>query len=110
MSFGEYARGLREAKGFSVRQVAKQLGIEPSHLSRIERNEAHASEEVLEGLAGVLEVDPHLFLATAGKVTKEFLEAVQARPEAFSALIRNSIPASTPNLFKAARTVRDGEW
>ncbi len=110
MTFGAYVRGLREAKELSVRSVARQIGIESSYLSKIEADERQASEEVLEALAGVLEVDPHLFLAMAGKITKEFREALQARPEAFSALIKNSIPASTPNLFKAARTVRDGDW
>lgn len=110
MTFGAYVKGLREAKGFSVREVARRLGVEPSYVSKIEGGERQASESVLESLAGVLGVNPHLFLAMAGKVTVKFQEAIRARPEAFAALIESSMSASTPDILRAARTVRDGDW
>jgi len=110
VKFGAYTKGLREAKGLSLRHVARVVGIEPSYLSKIEGDERKASEEVLESLAGVLDVEPNLFLAMAGKITQEFQDAIQARPEAFAALIKSAIPATTPDILKAARTVRDGDW
>jgi transcriptional regulator with XRE-family HTH domain len=111
VNFGEYARGLRETKELSVRHVARQLGIEPSHLSRIETNERQASEEVLEALAGVLDVNPHVFLAMAGKVTNAFREVLQRYPGEIGALLEaTTVRPSKQSILKAARTVRDGEW
>jgi transcriptional regulator with XRE-family HTH domain len=113
VKFGAYVRGLREAKGLSVRQAARQIGVDHTYLSKLEREErlaSDASEGFLEALAGVLEVNPHLLLAMAGKVTREFQEALQKRPEAFAALLQSSMSAPTPNILQAARTVRDGDW
>jgi transcriptional regulator with XRE-family HTH domain len=86
------------------------MGIEPSYLSKIEAEERQASEDILESLAGVLEANPHLFLAMAGKVTQEFRQALQERPEAFAALLESSLNWSTKTILKTARAVRDGDW
>ncbi|MGH8873898.1 MAG: helix-turn-helix domain-containing protein [Acidimicrobiia bacterium] len=42
-------RALREARGLSLRFVARQVGIDPAHLSRIERGLASPSLHVLKG-------------------------------------------------------------
>lgn len=56
-SFGEYLRELREAQGLPLRKVSAELDIDPSILSKIERNERIASLEMIPILARVLKVN-----------------------------------------------------
>lgn len=47
----------RESLGLSLRSVASRAGLDPAHLSRIERGEAHLTVDTLHRLACVLELD-----------------------------------------------------
>jgi len=47
-------RTVRQAQGFSLREVSRRAGIDPGHLSRIERGESSPSVDVLGRLASVL--------------------------------------------------------
>jgi transcriptional regulator with XRE-family HTH domain len=49
-------RAAREAKGLSLRTVARDSGIDPGHLSKVERGEKQLSIEALYRLAVVLEL------------------------------------------------------
>lgn len=56
-SFGEYLREQRENKGLPLRKVAAELDIDTSILSKIERNEREATNEMLSIFSKVLERD-----------------------------------------------------
>ena len=68
-SFGSYIRKAREAliesdAEFSVRKVAARIGVEPSYLSKVERDEvAPPSEATIVRLAQTLDQDQDLLLA-----------------------------------------------
>ena len=47
-------RALREANGLSLRETARQAGVDPAHLLRVERGEAGLSIDSLQRLAQVL--------------------------------------------------------
>ena len=47
-------RAVREAQGLSLRYVATEAGIDPAHLSRVERGERSLSVDALARLARVL--------------------------------------------------------
>jgi transcriptional regulator with XRE-family HTH domain len=47
-------RAVRQARGLSLRKTATQAGIDPGHLSRVERGQAGLSVEALVRIAGVL--------------------------------------------------------
>lgn len=85
--FGDYIRSRREAlrednPDFSIRKVAKRIGIHHSYLSKIERGEpASLSEQKMCALAGELGDDPELLLAMNGKVSEDVRRAVFADPE-----------------------------
>jgi transcriptional regulator with XRE-family HTH domain len=51
-------RQLREDRGASLRSTATDLGVAPSHLSRIERGEKRASQDVVRRAANYYGVDP----------------------------------------------------
>lgn len=80
--FGSYIRMKREAlreddPEYSIRKVAKRIGIHHSYLSKIERGEpASLSEKRVVALAGELGVDPELILAMNGKVSEEVRRAI----------------------------------
>ncbi len=56
-SFGEYIRSLREDRNLPLRKVAAALDIDTSTLSKIEKNERNANEEIIQKLASVFNVD-----------------------------------------------------
>lgn len=56
MRLGERIRELRRQQGLTLRQVSDACGFSLSHLSEIERSEAHPSIEKLGRIAGALGV------------------------------------------------------
>jgi transcriptional regulator with XRE-family HTH domain len=114
--FGDYVRRRREAlreadSGYSVRQVAQRIGVEPSFLSKVERGEvAPPSEAKIVALAGELGEDPDVLLALAGKVSSDLQQAIRHRPELFAALIRELKDMPDHAVLRLVREVRDGTW
>ena len=53
ISFGEYIRQLRERENLPLRKVAAELDIDTSTLSKIEKNERSANEQIIEGLSKI---------------------------------------------------------
>lgn len=115
-TFGSFLREQREAKRsedrrFSVRQVAGRVGVEPSYLSKVERNQAAPpSEETIKRLADDLDLDADVLLAMAGKVSTDLMEVIRTRPRMFGALIRELRGLPDHAVLRLVREVRDGEW
>ena len=115
-AFGTYVRRRREelAKhrlGYSVRGVAAMLDIQPSYISKIERNEVKPpSEETIIRLAKVLEVDADVLLALAGKVSAELRSIILKRPQLFADLLRQIRDVPDHAILRVVREVRDGNW
>lgn len=113
---GEYIRNRREKlrakdRRFSLRQVAGQIGIEPSYLSKVERGEpVSLSEEKLVALAEVLNEDPDVILALSGKISSDIQEAIRKRPQLFAQLIRELKNLPDHAVLRIVREVRDGKW
>ena len=87
--FGDYIRKQREKRkqadsSFSVRQVASRIGVEPSFLSKVERNiEPPPSEEKIIAIADDLDEDADVLLAMAGKVSSDLKLIICKRPALF---------------------------
>lgn len=79
-------RRLREERGASLRQTAREAQMDPGYLSRIERGQKPATTETLERLAGYYDVDPDLMLLQAGKVPQDIVDILAHHPEAVEAL------------------------
>ena len=96
---------------FSLRQVARRIGIEPSYLSKIERGRvAPPSEATTVRLARELGEDPDVLLAMAGKVSGDLQEIIRKRPALFAELIRQLKEAPDHAILRIVREVRDGDW
>lgn len=115
-TFGAYIRARRESlregdRHFSVRQVAQRIGVEPSYLSKVERDaEAPPGEAAIVALARELGEDPDVLLALAGKVSSDLREAILRRPALFAELIRELKDQPDHAVLRLVREVRDGEW
>ncbi len=113
---GEYLRRRREARratdpAFSVRRLAQRIGVEPSFLSKVERDEVPPpSEAKVVALARELDEDPDVLLALAGKVSSDLQKAIRRRPELFAALIRELKDVPDHAVLRIVREVRDGKW
>src|SRR4029077_10254102 len=94
-SFGEFLRERRvtraaKSRAFSVRQLAGRVGIEPSYLSKIERNEQPPpGEETIRRTAVELREDPDVLLALAGKVASDLLQIIRQHPTHVGELLRS---------------------
>ncbi len=115
-SFGEFLRERRmtraaKSRAFSVRQLAGRVGIEPSYLSKIERDEQPPpGEETIRRIAAELGEDPDVLLALAGKVSSDLLQIIRERPTHVGELLRSIHRVPAKRVAEMARQVRDGNW
>lgn len=115
-SLGEFLRARREAlraqdARYSVRQVAARVGIEPSYLSKVERDiGSPPAEETLVRLASDLGLDADVVLALAGKVSSDLRDAIRRRPQLFGELIRELKHVPDSAVLRLVREVREGDW
>lgn len=56
-SFGEYIRQLREDRNLPLRKIAAELDIDTSTLSKIEKNERNANEQIIEKLSEIFAIN-----------------------------------------------------
>lgn len=68
-SFGQRIQRLRRSRGLTQRQVAAQLSIDFTYLSKLENDRGEPpGEDTIRGLAALLDTDEEMLLAMAGKV------------------------------------------
>ena len=115
-AFGEFVRERREAlrekdRGFSLRQLAARIGVEPSYLSKVERGEeAPPSEARIVALAEELGEDKDVMLAMAGKVSSDLQDVIRRRPRLMAELLRELKRLPNHAVLRVVREVRDGNW
>jgi transcriptional regulator with XRE-family HTH domain len=115
-TLGAFIRARREVlreedPAYSVRQVAERVGIEPSYLSKVERDiGSPPGEDTLVRLAADLDLDPDILLALAGKVSTDLREVIRKRPQLFAQLIRELKDMPDAAVLRLVREVRDGDW
>lgn len=115
-AFAGHIRSRREdllrsgAPDYSLRRVATRVGVSAQFLSRVEKGEALPSEAVIERIAHVLDEDPDVLFALAGKVPEDLREVIRERPVLFSRLLRELRRCPSETVERVVREVRDGEW
>ncbi|MBE0663982.1 MAG: helix-turn-helix transcriptional regulator [Bacteroidales bacterium] len=83
-SFGEAVRDFRERKGLLLRQVASELEVDMSFLSKMERNEKKASRLQVEKLAKTLDVDQSELMTLW--LSDRLMDTLNEESEAYNAL------------------------
>ena len=87
--FGAFTRRERQAKQIGLRQMAKMIGVSPTYLSKIERDELPppAEDKVL-AIARIIECDPDRLLAVANRVASDLLEILKRHSSELPTLLR----------------------
>jgi len=112
MGFGTHVRGLRKAKGLSLRKLAESIDVSPTFVSRIEKEQIPPTgeEETFQKWAKALGENPDVLLAMAGKVSTRLQGIIIRRPKVFAELLEQLDAMPDHAILRVAREVRDGKW
>ncbi len=80
-SAAKLLRELRVARGQSLRAAARQLRVDPSYLSRLERGEKTASPDLQRRAAKYYDVPPELLGLAEGRVPPDIVGILQEHPD-----------------------------
>lgn len=105
MTFGQRVRELRRLKGLTLRELAPQVGVGFTYLSRIENEKLnygdYPSEALIHRLAEALEADEEELTVLAERVPERIRKRVLQRPDVFGVLAN----CDDTTLDKVLRTV-----
>ena len=90
MTFGERVRELRNAKGWSLRDLAEQVDVGFTYLSRVENGRLNSgdypSNALIHRLADALDTDEEELMVLAERVPDRIRQRVLQRPDVFGKL------------------------
>jgi len=77
----ELLRDLRESRGQTLRQAARDLNLDPAYLSRVERGEKPVSMDMLRRASRYYDVPEELLALSRGVVPPDVVTILQRHPE-----------------------------
>src|SRR3954463_5105820 len=102
--FGAFIRRKREAKELGLREMAKMIGVSPTYLSKVERDEfSPPAEDKVRAIAKIIECDADDLLARAGRVSTDITDIIKRRPVELAALLRTTKGLSGDDIARLAR-------
>jgi transcriptional regulator with XRE-family HTH domain len=102
--FGEFVRREREAKEIGLREMARMIGVSPTYLSKIERDEfPPPAEDKVRKIATIIGCDGDELLARADRVSSGLLEIIKRRPVQVAALLRSAKGLKTDDIARLVR-------
>jgi transcriptional regulator with XRE-family HTH domain len=105
--FGAFVRREREAKEIGLREMAKMIGVSPTYLSKVERDEFQPpAEDKVKAIAKIIECDVDELLARAGRVSSDLSEIIKRRPVELAALLRTTKGFTADEIAKLADGAR----
>lgn len=111
--FGAYIRRERETRGIGLREMAKMIGVSPTYLSKVERDDfSPPAEDKVRAIANILAVDVDDLLARAGRVSSDISDIIKSQPVELAALLRTTSGLTAEQivrLVKAAAKAKKNE-
>ena len=105
--FGAFIRREREAREIGLREMAKKIGVSPTYLSKIERDEfPPPAEDKVKAIAEILECDADDLLARAGRVSTDISDIIKRRPVELTALLRTTKGMTADEIARLARNAQ----
>ena len=103
-SFGALVRREREGKEIGLREMAKKIGVSPTYLSKVERDEfPPPAEDKVRKIAGVLGLDADELLALAGRVASDLTDIIRERPREMADFLRAAKGLTAEDMARLAR-------
>ena len=94
--FGEFVRREREAREIGLREMAKMIGVSPTYLSKVERDEfPPPAEDKVKAIAQVIACD-----------VDDLSDIIKQQPRELAALLRTTKGLSAEDVLKLARQAR----
>lgn len=107
VKFGAYVRQEREEREIGLRVMAKMIGVSPTYLSKVERDEfPPPAEDKVRKIAEIFGSDVDELLALAGRVSSDLSEIIREQPRELAALLRTTKGLTADDV---ARLVREAE-
>jgi transcriptional regulator with XRE-family HTH domain len=101
--FGAFIRREREGKEIGLREMAKMIGVSPTYMSKVERDEfLPPAEDKVRAIANIVGCDVDELLALAGRVSSDVTDIIKRRPE-LAALLRTTKGFSAEQFARLAR-------
>lgn len=102
--FGAFVRRHREAKEIGLREMAKMIGVSPTYLSKVEREEFAAPvEDKVRAIAKIIGCDADELMARAGRVSSDLADIIKSNPVELAALLRTTKGLTADEVTKLAR-------
>jgi transcriptional regulator with XRE-family HTH domain len=103
-SFGALVRREREAKEIGLREMAKKIGVSPTYLSKVERDEfPPPAEDKVRKIAEIIDRDADELLALAGRVASDLTDIIRQRPREMADFLRAAKGLTADDLARLAR-------
>ena len=103
-SFGALVRREREAREIGLREMAKMIGVSPTYLSKIERDDFDPpAEDKVRKIAEIIGRDPDELLALAGRVASDLTDIIRQRPREMADFLRAAKGLSVEDMARLAR-------
>src|SRR6266851_1549067 len=103
-SFGALVRREREVKEIGLREMAKKIGVSPTYLSKIERDEFDPpAEDKVRKIAEIIGRDPDELLALAGRVASDLTDIIRQRPREMADFLRAAKGLTAEEMGRLAR-------
>jgi transcriptional regulator with XRE-family HTH domain len=96
--FGKLIKKLRNAKGLTLEDLAKTVGVSIVNISHIENGRSGASRKVLQKLAKALDYDVDKLLAAADEIGEDVERIIR------------KIPSAVPDFLRTAKNLTKDEW
>jgi transcriptional regulator with XRE-family HTH domain len=102
--FGAFIRRKREGKEIGLREMAKKVGISPTYMSKVERDEFQPpAEDKVRAIAEILGCDVDDLLARAGRVSSEITDIIKRHPVELAALLRTTKGMTVDDIARLAK-------
>jgi transcriptional regulator with XRE-family HTH domain len=102
--FGAFIRRKREAKEIGLREMAKMIGVSPTYMSKVERDEfPPPAEDKVRAIANIIRCDVDELLALAGRVSSDVAEIIKRQPAELAALLRTANGMSAEQIARLTR-------
>jgi ribosome-binding protein aMBF1 (putative translation factor) len=102
--FGAFIRRERERKEIGLREMAKMIGVSPTYLSKVERDEfPPPAEDKVKAIAKIIEYDADDLLARGGRVSTDISDIIKRHPVELAALLRTTKGLTADDIARLAR-------
>ncbi len=102
--FSAFIRRQRETREISLREMARMIGVSPTYLSKVERDQIPPPTEAkVKAIARIIECDADELLARAGRVSSDVSDIIKRHPAELAALLRTTKDLTADDVARLTR-------